>query len=139
MKSLTLIRPVLVKVKVTENYKKVASAELQEAIRRVELELQHLDFQAKRINNSKGVSPAGPKLEQERQRRVESRRKLIEQLKEIAQLNIGAEVVYGRMESPVELKVGDKWRDIVGVEIVLQDGIIAAVRHSGAGGDHGDD
>lgn len=139
MESLTLIRPVLIKVKVTQDYKNFASAELQEAIRQVELELQRLDFQAKRIKDPKGDPSTGQSLEQERRRRVESRRKLIEQIKGIAQLNIGAEVVYGRMESPVELKVGDKWRDIIDVEIVLQDGVVAAIRHGGTGGEHGDD
>ncbi|MDD4170345.1 MAG: YlqD family protein [Desulfotomaculaceae bacterium] len=41
---------------------------------------------------------------------------------------MGVEVVYGKMESPVEIKVGDDWRRVLGVEIVLQDGIITDIR-----------
>ena len=76
MESLTLIRPVLVKVKVTEGYKKTAAAELQDAVRRVE-------------------------------------------------------VAYGKMESIIDLKKGDDWRQVLGVEVVLQDGIVTAIRQSG--------
>lgn len=139
MESLTLIRPVLVKVKVTDNYKKAAAAELQEAVRRIELELQHLDFQEKRLiselekKNPQGIPAARQHLEQERRRRAESRQKLIGQLKEVGQLALGSEVIYGKMESPVELKVGDDWRKVLGVEIVLQDGIVAAIRQGGGG------
>ena len=137
MESLTLIRPVLVKVKVTEEYKKAAAAELQEAVRRIELELQHLDFQEKRLiselekKNPQGIPAARQRLEQERKRRAEGRRKLIDQLKEVGQLALGSEVVYGKMESPVELKVGDDWRKVLGVEIILQDGIVKAIRQGG--------
>lgn len=144
MESLTLIRPVLVKVKVTEGYKKAAAAELQDAVRRIELELQHLDFQEKRLiselekKNPQGVSAARQHLEQERQRRVENRQKLIDKLKEVGQLALGSEVIYGKMESPVELRVGDDWRSVLGVEIVLQDGIVIAIRQGDAGKDRRD-
>ncbi|HBC92090.1 MAG TPA: hypothetical protein DCZ10_04080, partial [Pelotomaculum sp.] len=49
MKAIHLIRPVLVKVKVTDAYKRAVAAEVQEALRRVELELQNLDFQERRL------------------------------------------------------------------------------------------
>lgn len=143
MESLTLIRPVLVKVKVTEGYKKAAAVELQDAARRIELELQHLDFQEKRLvselekKNPQGIPAARQHLEQERRRRAESRQKLIDRLKEIGQLALGSEVVYGKMESPVEIKVGDDWRKILGAEIILQDGVVVAIRESGGGKDHG--
>jgi len=143
MKSLTLIRPVLVKVKVTENYKKALAAELQDAIRRVELELQHLDFQEKRMlselekKNPQGIPAAKQDLDQERQRRLEGRQKLIDRLKEVGQLAMGSEVIFGKMESPVELKVGDDWQQVIGVEIILQDGVVSDIRQGSAGGSRG--
>lgn len=139
MQNLTLIRPVLVKVKVTEDYKKALAAELQEAIRRVELDLQHLDFQEKRLlaelekKNPQGVPAARQDLDQERRRRLDSRQKLLDRLKEVGQLTLGAEVISGKMESPVEIEVGDDWRGVIGVEIILQDGIVCAIRQ-GSGG-----
>lgn len=143
MKSLTLIRPVLVKVKVTENYKKALAAELQDAIRRVDLDLQHLDFQEKRMlselekKNPQGIPAAKQDLEQERQRRLEGRQKLIDRLKEVGQLAMGSEVIFGKMESPVELKVGDNWQEVIGVEIILQDGVVSDIRQGSTGGGRG--
>jgi len=134
MESLTLIRPVLVKVKVTDNYKKAAISELQDAIRRIEVDLQRLDYQEKRLvgelekKNAHGIPAARQHLEQERQRMEENRHKLITRLKEVGDLALGSEVIYGKMESPVEIKVGDDWRRILGVEIILQDGVIADIR-----------
>ncbi|MCL6559638.1 MAG: YlqD family protein [Firmicutes bacterium] len=137
MESLTLIRPVLVKVKVTEGYKKAAAAELREAVRRLDMELQHLDFQEKRLvselekKNPQGIPAARQHLEQERRRRADSRQKLLERLKEVGDLALGSEVVYGKMESPVEIKVGDDWRRVLGVEIVLKDGFVTEIRRHG--------
>lgn len=134
MESLTLIRPVLVKVKVTDNYKKSVTAELGEAIHRLEVDLQRLDYQEKLLvaeldkKNPQGIPAARRHLEQERQRLTEDRHKLLERLKEVAELELGAEVFYGRMESPVEIKTGDLWRQVLGVEIILQDGVIIEIR-----------
>lgn len=141
MESITLIRPVMVKVQVTEGYKKAAAAELQEAVRRLEMEINHIDFQEKRLvadlekKDPAGIKAARQHLEQERQRRIESRQKMLGQLKEIGQLPLGSEVVFARMESPVEVRVGDEWRHVVGVEVVLKDGVIAAIRPGGSAGD----
>lgn len=134
MESLTLIRPVLVKVKVTDNYKKSVTAELGEAIHRLEVDLQRLDYQEKLLvaeldkKNPQGIPAARRHLEQERQRLTEDRHKLLERLKEVAELELGVEVFYGRMESPVEIKTGDLWRQVLGVEIILQDGVIIEIR-----------
>jgi len=134
MESLTLIRPVLVKVVVTDNYKRAAAMELQDAIKRLEVELQRLDFQEKKLvaelekKNPQGATAARQHLEQERQRMVDNRQRLLDRLKDVGQLPLGSEVVYGKMESPVEVKVGDDWRRVLGVEIVLQDGVVTAIR-----------
>jgi len=137
MDSLTLIRPVLVKVKVTDNYKKAAIAELQDAIRRIEVDLQRLDYQEKRLigelekKNAQGIPAARQHIEQERQRMAENRQKLIARLKDVGELALGSEVIYGKMESPVEVKVGDDWRRVLGIEIILQDGVIVDIRQGG--------
>ena len=145
MESVTLIRPVLVKVEVTESYKKAAVVELQEHVRRLETEIAHLDYQEKRLTaelerkNPGGGVTARRQLDQERGRRVESRQKLLGQLKEIGQLPPGSEVVYAKMESPVEVRVGDHWQNVLGLEIVLKDGIVAAIRQAPGTGDAAND
>ncbi|MDD3652830.1 MAG: YlqD family protein [Desulfotomaculaceae bacterium] len=134
MEKLTLIRPVLVKVIVTDNYKKAAVAELQNALHRIDVDLQRLEFHEKRlaseIEKKSQHTPqvSGQQIAQERQRLVETRGQLVDRVKNVGQLELGSEVVYGKMESPVEIKVGDDWRRVLGVEIVLQDGIITTIR-----------
>ena len=137
MDSITLIRPVLVKVLVTEEYKKAAAAELQEAVRRLEAEITRLDLQEKRVlaglkdKDPQEAAATGQRLEKERGRLAESRQKMLGRLKEIGQLPLGSEITYARMESPVDVKVGDSWNRIIGVEIVLKDGTVTAIRPGG--------
>jgi len=143
MEAIHLIRPVLVKVKVTDAYKKAAAAEVQEALRRVELELQSLDFQERRLvpelekKNPQGFAVARQRLDQERSLRQEKRRQLLDQLKGIGQLAEGTEVLFSKMESPVELKLGDDWSKVLGVEVIVQDGTVIEIRQGGSGKDHG--
>ncbi len=137
MENLTLIRPVLIKVKVTEEYTKAVAAELQEAVQHIDLELQQLDFQEKKLTpelekkNLEGVLAARQQLKKEREQREGNRQTLLNQLKQVDKLVIGSEVPYAKMESPVEVKVGDDWLDVLGMEIVLQDGKIIAIRQGG--------
>ncbi|MCL6561245.1 MAG: YlqD family protein, partial [Firmicutes bacterium] len=49
MDKVTIICPVLVKVKVTDGYIKKLTADIQQAIRQIDLQMQHLEFQARRI------------------------------------------------------------------------------------------
>jgi len=134
MDSLTLLRPVLVKVKVTENYKKVAVGELQEAIQRIDVDLQRLAFQEKSLTADserkahQEMASLKERLLLERQRLEDNRYQLVTRLKEIDALALGTEVVYGKMESPVEVKVGDFWGPLLSTEIILTDGIITEIR-----------
>jgi len=142
MEAIQLIRPVVVKVKVTDNYKKAIAAETQGALQRLELELQHLDYQEKRLRpelerlNHQEYADALHRLEQERNRRKEQRRQLLERLKGIGQLALGTEVFLSKMESVVELRPGDDWNKVLGVEIIIQDGKVLEIRQGGVEGDH---
>jgi hypothetical protein len=144
MESLNLIRPVLVKVKVTESFKAKAAAEHQNAIRRLEMEMEHIDIQEKRLvpelekKNPEGVSAARQTLNQEKGRMTGERQKLLQRLKEIGKLALDSEVILGKMESPVTLQVGDDWSRVMNVEIILKDGIIIEIRQGGAGVDRVD-
>lgn len=134
--SITITRPVIIKVRVTDSYKKTAAAELREAIVRLEGQLKQLEFHYKKIiemekNNSTGQSGNLHQIDVERQKIIESRRQLTERLKEIGALAPGQEVVHGRVESFVDVKVGDYWGSLLSVEIVLEDGRVAEIRQGG--------
>ncbi|MFZ5648534.1 MAG: YlqD family protein [Bacillota bacterium] len=134
--SIRITRPVIIKVRVTEGYKKSVSAEVREALAGLDARMKHLEFQAKRLTEMEKKDPRGQagdfqKLEAERQKVLESRRVLTERLKEIGRLVEGQEVVHGRVESFVEVKVGDRWDSVMSVELVLQDGEVVEIRQGG--------
>ncbi|RYD02749.1 hypothetical protein N752_23500 [Desulforamulus aquiferis] len=73
---LTITRPVLVKVRVTDSYKRALVQELQQSAGKLELEIQQLDFQAKKLleiakKNPAGAEAARVQLEQEKHRRLD--------------------------------------------------------------------
>lgn len=124
--SITITRPVTVKVRVTEGYKKALSAEVREALAGLDARVKQLEFQMKR-----GSASDLPPLEAERQKALESKRVLTERLKEVGRLVEGQEVVHGRAESFVEIKAGDRWDRVMSVELVLQDGHVVEIRQGG--------
>lgn len=130
---LTITRPVLVKVRVTDQYKKQLAMELQQTVARLELELQQLEFQSKKLleltkKNQAGVEVAIAQVEQEKQKRLDSRHKLLDRLKELGKLINGSEVLQGKVESFVQIQVGDDWNQIMNAEIILEDGRVVDIR-----------
>lgn len=102
------------------------SAEVREALAGLDARAKHLDFQMKR------AQPEDlQKLEAESRKIIESRKILAERLKEIGRFVDGQEVVHGRVESFVEVKIGDRWDWVMSVELVLQDGQVVEIRRGG--------
>ena len=133
---LTIKRSVLVKVKVTEGFKMNMAIEAQETIKKLDAELQHLDFQSKRMaaelekKNPAGLPGAKQHIENEKQKRLQAKEKLTEQLRAIGKMAIGSEVVHGSLESFTQIKVGDDWGEVMGVEVVVCDGKIIEIRRN---------
>lgn len=133
-KGLTIKMPVLVKVKVTEGFRKNMAAEIQETLGKLDTELQQLDFQIKRMvtelekKNPAGIPAARQHVDTEKQKRVQAKAKLTDQLRSIGKIALGAEVVQGTLESVAEINVGDDWTDIMGVEVVVCDNKIIEIR-----------
>ncbi len=133
-KGLTIRRPVLVKVKVTEESKQRMAQEIQETVKNLDAELQQLDFQGKRAvtelekKNPAGIAAAKQHFENEKQKRMKAKLNLTEQLKNLGKMAIGSEVVQGTLESITDINVGDDWNEIMGVEIVVCDSKIIEIR-----------
>lgn len=125
---LTVRRPVTVKVRITENFQKAMGAQLQEAVRRLDAELAQIDAQLKRADGDGADRALRQQLSAERQKRAERRAKLVEDMKELARLAPGAEIVQGTIEGPVEVRVGDDWDRLFSAEIVIEDGKVVAIR-----------
>ncbi|WP_371368918.1 hypothetical protein SRRS_23070 [Sporomusa rhizae] len=134
IENLTIKCPVTIKAKVTEDLKAQLAAEIQEAIKKADLELQQIEFHAKRMmaeqakQDAQGLVGLRQQIDAERQKRLEFKNHMLEKLKETAQLEIGAEVVQGTMERIVTINVGDDLHKLMATEILLEDGKVVAFR-----------
>ncbi|SEJ08235.1 YlqD protein [Propionispira arboris] len=135
MDSMTLKCPVTIKAKVTEDLKKQLASEIQNNIKKTDLELQQIEFQAKRImaeqakQDMQGLEAVRQQIDAETKKRLDFKNHLVDQLKESGQLEIGAEIVQGTLERIVEIKVGDEMPQIMNAEILVEDGKIIAFRN----------
>ena len=135
MDSMTLKCPVTIKAEVTEDLKKQLANEIQNNIKKTDLELQQIEFQAKRImaeqakQDMQGLEAVRQQIDAETKKRLDFKNHLVDQLKESTQLEIGAEIVQGTLERIVEIKVGDEMPQIMNAEILVEDGKIIAFRN----------
>ncbi|NLP41048.1 MAG: 16S rRNA processing protein RimM [Veillonellaceae bacterium] len=134
MDSITLKCPVTIKAKVTEDLKQQLAAEIQDALKKADMELQQIDFHAKRVmaeqakQDAQGLVALRQQIDAEKQKRLDFKNHMVEKLKETAQLEIGAEIVQGTLERIVEVRIGDDLNKIVNTEILLENGKVISFR-----------
>lgn len=134
MKTITLKCPVTVKSKVTAVLKEQLIAEIKEAMAKIDMELQQIEFHAKRLmteqvrSDVQGLTALRQQIDGEKQKRLELKNHMQEKLKETSQLEIGAEIVQGTMEQMVTVQEGDDLQKLMSREILLEDGRILAIR-----------
>lgn len=134
IENLTIKCPVTVKAKVTEDLKTKLAAEISENIKRADMELQQIEFQAKRMMSeqakvdAQGLPGLRQQIEAEKQKRNEFKSVMVEKLKETANLEIGSEILQGTVEQLVEVTVGSDFHKIMSTEILLEDGKVIAFR-----------
>ncbi|MEW6771363.1 MAG: YlqD family protein [Bacillota bacterium] len=134
MDRLTVTRPVIIKVRVTEKYKELLLQRLAAAIEEADREVQRIEFQAKRLSSDKKTRTApaeAEEIERARREKTETRERLKAQYEAVKLLPPGAEVVQGRTESLVELGIGDDASELNPVEIVVEEGKIVDLRKQG--------
>ncbi|MGI6091461.1 MAG: YlqD family protein [Negativicutes bacterium] len=134
MDSITLKCPVTIKAKVTEDLKQQLAAEIQDALKKADMELQQIDFHAKHVmaeqakQDAQGLVALRQQIDAEKQKRLDFKNHMVEKLKETAQLEIGAEIVQGTLERIVEVRIGDDLNKIVNTEILLENGKVISFR-----------
>lgn len=134
MNQITLKCPVTVKAKVTETLKKQLTAEIEDQVKRADLELQQIDFQGKRMlaeqakEDAQGLLAIRQQIDAEKQKRLDFKAQASERLNEISELEIGSEIVRGNLEQIVTLKLGDDLHQAMATEVLLEDGKIIAFR-----------
>ena len=142
MDSIYLKAPVTVKAKLTEKLKTRMMNDMDEAIKRAELEVQQLNIQEKRVlDENKPANPDVPtpdeinrigaiqqQFGQEKQKRLQYRQETMSKREELDGLAIGAEIVQGTLERQVDVHVGDDMRELMNVEVLVEDDKIVAIR-----------
>ena len=134
MNTITLKCPVTIKSKVTETLKEQLVAEIKEAMAKIDMELQQIEFHAKRLMTEQvrydvqGLTALRQQIDGEKQKRLELKNHMQDKLKETSQLEIGAEIVQGTMEQLVTVQEGDDLQKLMSREILLEDGKILAIR-----------
>ena len=135
MGSLTIKRPVLLKAIVTERLKEELKAELQEAADQADVKIQQLEFTSKRYiqelqkTNIQQAMALRQQVEAEQQKHENVKQQLLEQQKQIEELELDTEFLRGSIEGVVDVKEGDDLSQIMGgAEMVVKDNIVVEVR-----------
>ena len=135
MDSISLKVPVTVKAKLTEKLRTKMRKEMEEGVSRAELELQQIGIQEKRVMQEAEQGELTPQaidhinmIRQERQSRMEYVEQTRAHLEELEKLAEGAEIIQGTLEHQVEVHIGDDMREIMNVEILVEDDKIIAIR-----------
>lgn len=133
MPSITVQRPILIKTIVTDAFKRLYVADLEDAIKRVDAVVQQIDVQARRFELERQVSPQSravrQQLDLERARQDAARAELTARLREAQDLKLNEEFTQGTIEGIAEVNVGDNLFDKISrAEIIVKDGIVMEIR-----------
>src|SRR5437588_11914042 len=137
MTSITVQRPVVIKAIVTEAFKRLYIADIEDAIKRVDAIMQQIDVQARRFELERQVTPqtraVRQQLDLERSRQEATRMELQARLREAQDLELNSEYTQGTIEGTVSVSVGDNLFDKISrTEILVKDGIILEIREASA-------
>ncbi|WP_288839711.1 YlqD family protein [uncultured Megasphaera sp.] len=134
MDQITLRVPVTVKAKVTPALKEKILKNVEQTLADIDREMQNLEDQAKRMMaeqakiDAQGLISLRAQVEEQKQRLMAARTKGVADKDAAMQLAIGSEIVQGTTEQMVEVKIGDDLDALTGVEVLLEDGKIIAIR-----------
>lgn len=139
MDTVSLKMPVTIKAKLTEKLKAKLLKDLDEGIERAKLEVQQIEIQEKRVlQENEAAAPTSQDMhrmnairqhfDEERQKRLDYCEQAAARKEETEKLVIGAEIVQGTLERQVEVHIGDDMRELMNVEVLVQDDKIIAIR-----------
>ena len=134
MDSISVKIPVTIKTKLTEKVRATRVQEITTRLQQVDLELQQINIQEKRAveETAKEYLQELQMIHQhfgvERQKRMEFKQQGEAKVEELNKLALGAELVDGTLERIAEIKVGDNMRELLNVEVLVEDDKIVAIR-----------
>ena len=108
--------------------------ETEQILADIDREMQNLEFQTQRMMSEQakldlqGLTYLRAQVEDQKQRLTNAKAKAQSDQDQAAQLEIGSEITQGQLEQTVTVKVGDDLNKLMGLEILLEDGKVAAFR-----------
>ncbi len=140
--TVTLKRPINLKVIVTPRWKDEVQKQLQGQITQLDSQLQQLEVQGNRAINElkqQSISPTPPQVAQQieniqlqvnqkKTELLEKKNQALQQLQQAQILDLDQEVAQGQMESFFQVKVGDNLVKKLNVELVVRDGVVEEIR-----------
>jgi len=137
MQSISIKRQVTVKAIVTEVFKNNASVEIQQQLQQLDMNMQQLEFQAKRaVSDLEKQNPAPGQMEslklqidEERQRLLVGKNELLQRMNMISQLELNTEFPQGMLDNYVTINIGDNlYEKLSSTEVILKDGVVVEIR-----------
>lgn len=113
-------RPILIKVIITENFKKQMIAESKEAVDNIKKSLENLKSAPESSDKNHQIEELS-KLQEN----------FLQKIKDFETVEIGMELPFRNVEGIAQLKVGDNFLEkITATEVIVKDWIIQEVRHN---------
>lgn len=140
--SLSLKRPVTIKVIVTPRWKEEAQQQLQAQMAQIDAQIQQLETQGQRAIaeiQRQSLIPLPPaaaqqidniqiQVNQQKSEFLEQKNQYLQQLQQVQLLELNQEVAQAQLESFFRVEKGDNLVAKMNVELVLRDGIVEEIR-----------
>ena len=139
MDSIKVTVPVTIKAKLTENLRKKLLENLNNNLKQVEYEIQQINLEEQKVLRQENPDENTPEGQQEimaiRQhfgmelaKREEYRAGALEEKSTVEKLGLGAEIEQGTLDRQVEIKIGDNMREVMNMEVLVEDDKVIAIR-----------
>ena len=138
MAELTLQRNVVIKVIVTEEFKKYLVGELEKSIKNMDAQLANMETQGKRLVENlkkqgektvKQVSAIVQQINMEKQQATLAKADIEKKIGEAKELKVGSEFLQGTVHGITTVNAGDiLYKKLGGIEVLLKDGVIQEIR-----------
>lgn len=139
MDTIKVTVPVTIKAKLTEKLRKKLLENLNNNLKQVEYEIQQINLEEQRVlsqSNPDENTPEGKNeimairqhFGMERAKREEYRAGALEEKNTVEKLGLGAEIEQGTLDRQVEIKIGDDMREVMNMEVLVEDDKVIAIR-----------
>ena len=137
MDSIDLKRPVMLKVIMTPEFRQQLVDEAQETIKRLDMNLKALEDEGKKqisaleVNNPERASQMKKQVEIDREQLFRMKGELDWKIKEVQNVEDGAEVPFRIVEGSVQIKIGDDILEKMSrTEVVIKDWKVIELRNA---------